>query len=369
MKAIDVGEARKLVEEILSNEISGEYSWLDFKLEFKNNSEELVHDILCLSNTRHNGIRFIIYGVENASWKLKGLSNDLVSNDIYTIVNNQVWNHKPIVLVDHVHVDGMKFGFIAVADAPTKPHYLRKPYKNIPSGAVYIRQGDTNTPFKKGTEIRSVEDGELELMFRERFGIDKPLLEKLEILLTQTDKWEEFSDGEILGYFHQDFPEYQIRFFEPDLEDEDSWEEWVELHHKQANLVQKDSVYSRVSRYPNLFGWGKRFSIYIHSTPVYQDGALIRLYKVYCPYPNLLKSDDGRFQIRTNQSDSKGHRITYYVGAITCLKNRDWVHHAGDEPAGTEVFRVYNAVMRYHIGESRSEREKQPILVLDIDTV
>ena len=178
MKIIDEGEARILVEGILSNEISGEYAWLDFKLEFKNNPEELVHDILCLSNTRHNGIRFIIYGVENASWKLKGLSNDLVANDIYTIINNQVWNHKPIVLVDHVHVDGMKFGFIAVADAPTKPHYLRKPYKKIPSGAVYIRQGDTNTPFKKGTEIRSVEDGELELMFRERFGIDKPLLEK-----------------------------------------------------------------------------------------------------------------------------------------------------------------------------------------------
>lgn len=369
MREIDIEEAKKLVKEILSKDISGEYPWLDFKLEFQKSPVKLVHDILCLSNTRHNGMRFIIYGVENASWILKGLHDDLVSDQIHGIVNGIVWNHKPIILVDHVHVHKMKFGFIAVADTPTKPHYLRKPYNGIPSGAVYTRQGDTNTPFKGGNEVKSVEDGELELMFRERFGIDKPLLEKLEILLAQTEKWNEFSEGDISGYFHQDFPEYQIRLEETCLDDENSGEGWVELHQKQTGQKLKDTPFSRVRRISNLFDWGKRFSVYFHSTPVHQNGALIWLYKAYCPYPNLLESSDGRFQIRTNLSTSRSHKITYYVGAILCLKNRSWVHHVsdGNEPTGAKVFQVYNAVMRHNIDVSRSEHKKEPMLVLDVD--
>lgn len=369
MAAIDLEHSREVVEEILSNEIAGEYAWLDFKLEYKNNPEELIHDIVCLSNAQHNGDRYIVYGVENATWNLRGLSNDLISNDIYTIVNNQVWNHKPIIAVDHVYLDGHKFGFIVIADSPTKPHYLRKPYKKIPAGAVYTRQGDTNTPYKAGTEVRSIEDGELEAMFRERFGLDKPLLEKLEVLLKQSEKWEEFTEGDTWGYFHLEFPEYQIRFYDPIIKDEDSWEDWVELHYKQTHLVEKESEYSRVSRSRDIFGWGKRFSIYVHSTPIYQEGAIIRLYKVYCPYPKLLPIDD-RYHIRTNISEFRKDRISYFVGAITCLKNRDWIHHASEEElVGTRIFRIYNAVMRSHIDRSRADPGKKSMLVLDTDAI
>ena len=369
MSTIDLEKSRAYVEEILCNEITGEYSWLDFKLEYKSNPEEIVHDILCLSNARHTGDRYLIYGVKNGTWELKGLSEDLKSNDIYTIVNNQIWNQKPVIAVDHVQQHGKTFGFIVIADTPTKPHYLRKPYKGIPSGAVYIRQGDTNTPFRAGTEARSIEDGELETMFRERFGIDKPLLEKVEILLRQSAKWEEFTEGENRGFFHSDFPEYQIRFHEPEIEDENSSEAWVEDHDKQANLIQKESEYSRVSRNGSLFGWGEHFSIYVHSTPIYQDGALIRLYKVYCPYPKILP-DNHRYHIRTDKCEYRKPRIDYFVGAIKCLKNRAWVHHASEEQMiGSEVFRIYNAVMRSHIDTSRAESDKDPMLVLDIDVV
>lgn len=371
MSIINIEKSRACVEEILCNKITGEYSWLDFKLEYKGNPEELVHDILCLSNARYAGDRYLIYGVEDGSWELKGLPEVLKSNDIYTIVNIQIWNQKPVIAVDHVHIDGKIFGFIVIADTPTKPHYLRKPYKGIPSGAVYIRQGDTNTPFRTGTEARSIEDGELETMFRERFGIDKPLLEKVEILLQQSAKWEEFREGEKSGYFHSDFPEYQIRFREPEREDEKSWEPWVELHHKQTDFIQKESVYSRVSRDESLFGWGERFSIYVHSTPIYQYGALIELYNVSCPYPKL-SPENNRYHIRTDKCEDRNLRINYFVGAIICLKEREWelIHHPSEEQmAGSEVFRIYNEAMRHSINISRAELDKEPMLVLDIDVV
>lgn len=300
---------------------------------------------------------------------MKGLSEALKSNDIYNIVNTQIWNQKPVIAVDHVQIDGKIFGFIVIADTPTKPHYLRKPYRGIPSGAVYIRQGDTNTPFRAGTEARSIEDGELENMFRERFGLDKPLLEKLEILLRQSAKWEEFREGEKSGYFHSDFPEYQIRFREPEIEDESSGGFWIELHHKQTDAIQKESEYSRVSRDRSLFGWGERFSIYVHSTPIYQDGALIKLYKVDCPYPKLLP-ENNRYHIRTDKCEYRNARIDYFVCAITFLKNRKWIHHASEEQmAGSEIFRVYNEVMRQSINISRAEPDKDPMLVLDIDVI
>ena len=90
MTTIDIEEACYFVEGILSNEITGEYPWLDFKLEYKNNPEELVHDVLCLSNVRHSGSRYLIYGVQDGTWSLKGISKELVSNDIYAILNSQV---------------------------------------------------------------------------------------------------------------------------------------------------------------------------------------------------------------------------------------------------------------------------------------
>jgi len=188
MNQINTEATHSLVTEILCNSISGEYAWLDFKLKFSGNNEDLLHDIMCLSNARHTGTRFIIFGVEDATWNLKGIDESLATHDIYSLVNSQVWNIKPIRLVDTIEIDGRQFGYIAIADSPTKPHYLRKSYRKIPAGAMYTRQGDVNTPFMRGSEVRSIEDGELEHMLRERLGIDKPILEKIENLLAQTEK-------------------------------------------------------------------------------------------------------------------------------------------------------------------------------------
>ena len=349
------------VMDILKNDITGEFSWLDFKEIYKNDTEALIHDILCMSNARHAGTRYIIYGVENATWKLTGIEESLPSQDIYAILNSQIWNHKPEVLVDHVLLNELKFGYIAIANSPTKPHYLRKHYrKSIPAGAIYIRQGDTNTPYKFGSEAKSVEDGELETMFRERLGIDRPLSEKVEILLSQTDRWEIYTDKEHNGYYHQDFPEYQVRLYDSVLQDEESTEDWVELHYKQVDRIQKNSDYSRVSRERSRFGWGKEFSVYIHSTPVYQDGAVVRLYKTLCPYPPTVSSND-RYTIETNESDSRYCRLNYYVGAIAFLKNGRCINHTLEDD---DIFQAYDREIENCIRRSRAETDKEPILVV-----
>lgn len=107
----------------------------------------------------------------------------------------------------------------------------------------------------------------------------------------------------------------------------------------------------------------------MHSTPIYQDGALIELYNVYCPYPKPLPVND-RYHIRTDKCEYRNHRIDYFVGAIKLIKSSKGIRYASDEQmVGSEVFRIYNEVMRDHIEESRAEPDKEPMLVLDIDAV
>ena len=190
--------------------------------------------------------------------------------------------------------------------------------------------------------------------------------EQIDTLLSQTSEWQEYlEDGEI-GYFHSRFSEYKIKFYDPEIPNEESWEPWVEHHHTQTNLVRKDSEFSRVDRSSNLFGWGKCFDIYKNTTPIYQNGALIKLYKVRCPYPDILPTN-GRYLIGTNKSESSHSRINYYVGAIACLLDRRWIHYTSEEPVGQAVFEVYNGVLRGKINTSRSDSSCLPMLVLDVD--
>lgn len=50
---------------LIASKTEGQY-W-DFKREPHKNNESLVHDILCLANTKHDGDRFLIIGVADSS--------------------------------------------------------------------------------------------------------------------------------------------------------------------------------------------------------------------------------------------------------------------------------------------------------------
>ncbi|MCI5146636.1 MAG: hypothetical protein D3923_14195, partial [Candidatus Electrothrix sp. AR3] len=147
--------------------------------------------------------------------------------------------------------------------------------------------------------------------------------------------------------------------------DKDSYENWVELHPSQVQHgdVQKQSEYSRVRREGSLFDWGEMFKVSVHSTPIFQDGPLIRLYKTSCPYPSLTKTC-GRYFICTNESESQHSRINYYVGAILFLKNRGWAQQVSSEPTGHDIFKFYDDMITNSIKISKAESDKKPMLAL-----
>ena len=54
---------KKEIESLIEKRQEGDY-W-DFKLEHHKNKADLLHDIICMANSRANRDCFIIYGVED----------------------------------------------------------------------------------------------------------------------------------------------------------------------------------------------------------------------------------------------------------------------------------------------------------------
>ena len=69
---------------------------------------------------------------------------------------------------------------------------------------IYTRVVDSNTDIDKQADINDVE-----FLWRKRFGIDLPIMERLNILLEDIDKWV-FDWGNKKSCYHCDFPELQI---------------------------------------------------------------------------------------------------------------------------------------------------------------
>jgi len=112
-----------------------------------------------------------------------------------------------------------------------------------------------------------------------------------------------------------------------------------------------------------MFGWGYEFGIFFHSTPIFQDGALIRLYKLHVPYPNLSAKND-RHTIETHESSNRHRRINYFVGAIRCLQSRLWVSYGQEAPVGQEFFDLYNMMIEASINETKADYTKKSILLI-----
>lgn len=53
-----------------------EDDWWDFKREHQHDKADLVHDIICLANSRANRDAYIVYGIEDKTFNVIGVESD-----------------------------------------------------------------------------------------------------------------------------------------------------------------------------------------------------------------------------------------------------------------------------------------------------
>ena len=180
---------QETVSTLISRQAEGAY-W-DFKRCHHKKNADLIHDILCLANTRHQGSRFLIFGVDDEDFSLHSISSGTerrTQADIASIfrdnANKFFQSRFPEFYLTKVSIDGTLIDVLVVEDTSHKPYYLIEKYGKIRAHHIYTRVCDTNTPINDAAQPH-----EIERMWRERFGLDMPPLERVKLYLSDFDAW------------------------------------------------------------------------------------------------------------------------------------------------------------------------------------
>lgn len=225
-----------------------EGAFWDFKRQHHTKKDELLHDVLCLANAEHDGDRFLIFGIEDGSMRPRDLSGDEVrrtQSDILDFLkSNQrkfAENRHPNVRLEKVEVESCEIDVLIISNSQKKPFYLIDNFQSIKPYHIYSRVEDTNTPPNK-----SASPHQIELMWRERFGLDKPPLRRVKTFLTDFDGWSYDTQDSGNGiWWYKVFPEFTIQVEDSSF---DSKQEWT------RGEVVKDHNFSSL------------YSLYYHQT-------------------------------------------------------------------------------------------------------
>ena len=186
----------------------------DFKRCHHKNKADLIHDVLCLANTKHPGRRFLIFGVDGKDFSLHSISADSgrrTQADIAGLfrdnTNKFFQSRFPDFYLTEITIDGALLDVLVIENTPQKPYYLIEKFQKICAHHIYTRVCDTNTPVKDAAQPH-----EIERMWRERFGLELPPLQRFKLYLSDVDAWAPSNQiGGNLHAHHENFPEFTLK--------------------------------------------------------------------------------------------------------------------------------------------------------------
>ena len=208
------GEMENLTKEVLDLiESKREGSYWDFKREWykKEKIDDLLLDIICMSNNLVDRDCYIIIGVdEESDCEIKNVSGDKNRKNTQNLAD--FLKDKPFAgnVRPNVYVRTLKLGkdevdVIIIKNGYHTPYYLTEKFRSLFPNSIYVRVEDTNTSRDKSADI-----GNIEYLWKKRFRIDKPPIERVEYFLKDKKQWDSFDKGEIYGYYFRLYPEYNI---------------------------------------------------------------------------------------------------------------------------------------------------------------
>lgn len=229
----------EIISILINRKIEGAY-W-DFKREHHQDNADLIHDVLCLANAKHTGNRFLIFGVDDKEFSLHPINEDTGRRsqaDLASLFRDNAkkffQSRFPEFYLKEIELNKILLDVLVIEDTPHKPYYLVERYKKNFAHHIYTRISDTNTPVNDAAQPH-----EIERMWRERFGLDMPPLERARRYLIEPDAWAHLDegDGSNMNFYHTTFPEFTLKV--ADAEDLiDRHQEWT------RGEIRKDNNYA-----------------------------------------------------------------------------------------------------------------------------
>lgn len=206
------------ISELIESKREGAF-W-DFKREPHSNNANLLHDILCLSNCKHNGERYLIIGVCDPSADCKiigveGLDNRKTQAQLIDFIRTKKFagDIRPELELKSVNIADKLIDVIVVYNSSNKPYYLTEDFadrgRKVKANFIYTRVIDTNTPIDKSADIYRIES-----MWRERFGLDLSPMDRMKLLLREPENWVNDLGNKDYA-FHKAHPEFTVEYGEP----------------------------------------------------------------------------------------------------------------------------------------------------------
>ena len=170
-KIIDDIKAKEFVVDPINEEIISlirsckEDYYYDFKRQFHKKDEDLLYDIICLSNNLENRDAYLIIGVAD-DFEVIGIDENCKSNNIYDFMKSKKFagDFKPEIEIKNIYFKYKKLMVIKCKATKHVPYYLIERYGGVKDNTIYTRVGDTNTP-----KDRSASYNEIEKLWRIHF--------------------------------------------------------------------------------------------------------------------------------------------------------------------------------------------------------
>ncbi len=209
-------------EQIIANLIGSkkEGDFWDFKELPHENNASLLHDILCMANSIHQGDRYIIFGVTDPSsgTVVQGLTPNQADRKTQVQIVDFLRTKKfagdtrPQIELRTITLGQKELDILIIFDNYKKPYYLTEDYqqygKKVMAYHIYSRTNDGNTPIAQSADVDTVEN-----MWRQRFGLHLAPLERMKLLLSRPAEWFKDIGNKDMAY-HLQQPEYTITFSE-----------------------------------------------------------------------------------------------------------------------------------------------------------
>lgn len=195
---------------LINSRREGEY-W-DFKQKHHKNKADLLHDIICMANNRCDRDGYIIFGVEDDTFKIIGIKEDENRKNQQQIIDflkdkKFVSGIRPTIELKTLNVENKEIDVLIIKNTTDTPYYMVESFQAVRSNYIYTRVGDTNTPKDKSADINHVE-----YLWKKRFLLNRPPLQQIENRIQYKDEWK-YEDR---AYYNIYNPQFKICIVEDD---------------------------------------------------------------------------------------------------------------------------------------------------------